>query len=57
MGGYFEDILKIIESNVWLKDSLPWGKFSKHIGLDPAESDDGPIMWTCPGLLKLQFFF
>jgi hypothetical protein len=48
-GGYFEDVLKILEKNPWLKESLPWGKLSKYTDLEACESDDGPIMWTCPG--------
>ena len=57
-GGYFEDVLKLLDKNVWLKDSLPWGKLSKYPGLDASESDDGPIMWTCPGrdFFLLLFF-
>jgi len=55
-GGYFEDVLKLLDKNVWLKDSLPWGKLSKYPGLDASESDDGPIMWTCPGRFFPLYF-
>jgi len=48
-GGYFEDVLKLIEKNAWMKEALPWGKLSKYPGIDACESDDGPIMWSCPG--------
>ena len=49
-GGYFRDVLSEIENNVWLTDVLPWGRESRYDRLDPAESDDGPIMWACPGV-------
>ena len=48
-GGYFEDVLKAIEKNAWMKEALPWGKLSRYPGIDACESDDGPIMWVCPG--------
>ena len=48
-GGYFGDVLRTLERSVWLRDVLPWGHESRYDDLDPAESDDGPILWACPG--------
>lgn len=35
--------------SIWLQRTLPWGTFSSLSLMDPAESDDGPIMWVRPG--------
>ncbi|XP_075260997.1 lysine-specific demethylase 9-like [Convolutriloba macropyga] len=48
-GGYFTEILSMLEENCFLKEVLPWGNLSV-LNLDnPSESDDGPILWTRPG--------
>mgnify|MGYP001135070325 FL=1 len=48
-GGYFEEVLKVLESHPFLKEVLPWGSNSMYDNLDPGDSDDGPIMWCCAG--------
>ncbi len=39
----------MLEKSPWLSHILPWGPMSKYDDLEPCESDDGPILWTCPG--------
>ncbi|XP_063721086.1 lysine-specific demethylase RSBN1L-like [Symsagittifera roscoffensis] len=48
-GGYFPEFLGHLESNCFLKSSLPWGKHSILELENPSKSDDGPILWTRPG--------
>ena len=48
-GGYFGEVISALQKSVWLRDVLPWGSESRYHDLEPAESDDGPIMWACPG--------
>ncbi len=45
IGGYFPNLIEIIEKNSFLKKSLPWSKFSINENTDPQKSDDGPIIW------------
>jgi lysine-specific demethylase 9 len=48
VGGYFPDLLGKLESNPFLKKSMPWGKLSV-VQMDPRVSNDGPILWIRPG--------
>lgn len=45
IGGYFPNLIKIIEMNPFLKKSLPWSEFSINENMDHQQSDDGPIIW------------
>ena len=45
IGGYFPNLIKIIEMNPFLKKSLPWSESSINENMDPQKSDDGPIIW------------
>jgi hypothetical protein len=45
IGGYFPNLIKIIEMNPFLKKSLPWSQFSINENMDHQQSDDGPIIW------------
>lgn len=48
VGGYFPDLLSRLESNPFLKKTMPWGEKS-IIHMDPRLSNDGPILWIRPG--------
>lgn len=48
-GGYMKELIDILARNPYLCAALPWGKLSQCDGIEPADSDDGPIMWTRPG--------
>lgn len=45
IGGYFPNLIDIIEKNKFLKKSLPWSEFSINHNMSPLNSDDGPIIW------------
>ncbi|XP_023245218.1 uncharacterized protein LOC106643183 [Copidosoma floridanum] len=49
VGGYFPDVLQMIEENVFLKMTMPWGPLSAVRMESPQESNDGPILWVRPG--------
>ena len=48
-GGYFERIVSLLGESKFLSASFPWGPKSILDLKNPAESDDGPILWTRPG--------
>ncbi|XP_014220713.1 uncharacterized protein LOC106648372 [Trichogramma pretiosum] len=48
-GGYFPDILEMLEKNIFLKKTMPWGSLSAVRMESPRESNDGPILWVRPG--------
>eukprot|EP00123_Amoebidium_parasiticum_P006934 comp17757_c0_seq1/m.17769 comp17757_c0_seq1/g.17769 ORF comp17757_c0_seq1/g.17769 comp17757_c0_seq1/m.17769 type:complete len:272 (-) comp17757_c0_seq1:98-913(-) len=48
-GGYFKDVINIMRSNEFVKNTLPWGYLSANYCMPPDQSDDGPILWTRPG--------
>ncbi|XP_043471380.1 uncharacterized protein LOC122504366 [Leptopilina heterotoma] len=49
VGGYFPDVLKKMEENVFLRLTMPWGPLSAVTMESPQESNDGPILWIRPG--------
>ena len=49
VGGYFPEILEILEDDPFLQMTLPWGELSLLRGINRRYSNDGPIMWTRPG--------
>ncbi|XP_050314547.1 uncharacterized protein LOC126748998 [Anthonomus grandis grandis] len=49
VGGYFPDILDLLEENQFLKMTMPWGSLSILDYIKPTESNDGPIIWCRPG--------
>ncbi|KAA0194348.1 Round spermatid basic protein 1 protein [Fasciolopsis buskii] len=48
-GLYSREIIDLIESDPFLTLVTPWGKLSKLHGMDPHESNDGPILWVRHG--------
>ena len=53
-GGYLEDILDLISSNIFIKKSLPWGDISHDAFANPTNSNDGPILWSRAGEQIIQ---
>ncbi|OXU18232.1 hypothetical protein TSAR_000135 [Trichomalopsis sarcophagae] len=49
VGGYFPNILQMLEENIFLKKTMPWGPLSAVRMESPQESNDGPILWIRPG--------
>ena len=49
VGGYFPDILNMMEQSPFLAATLPWGSMSMLQLRDRQQSDDGPILWVRPG--------
>lgn len=49
VGGYFPDLLDLLEENYFLKMTMPWGPLSILDQMKPTESNDGPIIWCRPG--------
>jgi hypothetical protein len=49
VGGYFPDLLDMLESNNFLKLTMPWGRLSICRDMKRTESNDGPIVWCRPG--------
>ncbi|CAH1979312.1 unnamed protein product [Acanthoscelides obtectus] len=49
VGGYFPDLLGILEENPFLKLTMPWGALSICDQMKPTDSNDGPIIWCRPG--------
>lgn len=49
VGGYFPEILQLLEQCPFLKETMPWGSLS-ILKLDERKhSNDGPILWVRPG--------
>ncbi|CAH0562619.1 unnamed protein product [Brassicogethes aeneus] len=49
VGGYFPDVLELLEDNQFLELTMPWGGLSICDQMKPTESNDGPIIWCRPG--------
>jgi len=49
VGGYFPTFLSLLEENIFLKLTMPWGDASIVKMDSPQESNDGPILWVRPG--------
>lgn len=49
VGGYFPKFLELLEQNIFLKLTMPWGETSIVDMESPLESNDGPILWVRPG--------
>lgn len=48
-GGYFPDILDILEKDPFLNITSPWGEMSCVDLESRSHSNDGPILWIRPG--------
>uniref|UniRef100_A0A0K2T7H5 Putative LOC100124245 [Nasonia vitripennis] n=1 Tax=Lepeophtheirus salmonis TaxID=72036 RepID=A0A0K2T7H5_LEPSM len=48
-GGFFPDILDMIEDDPFLRQVMPWGPLSILSDMSPTKSNDGPILWMRPG--------
>ncbi|KAF5300379.1 hypothetical protein FQR65_LT01000 [Abscondita terminalis] len=48
VGGYFPDLLDILEENIFLDLTMPWG-FLSVVHMRRQDSNDGPILWCRPG--------
>ncbi|XP_013780805.1 uncharacterized protein LOC106465153 [Limulus polyphemus] len=48
-GGFFPEILDMLEKCPFLKLTMPWGFLSSVQMASPQESNDGPILWIRPG--------
>ena len=48
-GGYFDRIVNLLDESKFLNLTFPWGPKSILDLKNPAESDDGPILWARPG--------
>ncbi|ESO11110.1 hypothetical protein HELRODRAFT_91729 [Helobdella robusta] len=44
-GDYFPSVLDMLQSNLFVKKTLPWGDVSCLEGIEPNLSNDGPILW------------
>lgn len=49
VGGYFPDLLSMIEMSPFARLVAPWGEMSSLKMNSPQESNDGPIFWVRPG--------
>ncbi|CAH1153537.1 unnamed protein product [Phaedon cochleariae] len=49
VGGFFPDILEMLEESPFLHLTMPWGALSICDQMRPSESNDGPIIWCRPG--------
>lgn len=49
VGGYFPELLSMIEQSPFAKLTTPWGELSSLKMGSPQESNDGPIFWIRPG--------
>jgi len=49
VGGFFPDILSMIEKSPFARFVTPWGEMSTLKMSSPQESNDGPIFWIRPG--------
>ncbi|XP_060807613.1 lysine-specific demethylase 9 [Amyelois transitella] len=48
VGGYFPDMLNMLDECPFLRMTMPWGPMSA-VEMEPQESNDGPILWIRPG--------
>ncbi|KAI6175575.1 hypothetical protein M3Y97_00704400 [Aphelenchoides bicaudatus] len=48
-GDYFKEIISELCRSPLLRLLLPWGPLAITEGMDPKDSDDGPIYWVRPG--------
>ena len=48
-GGYFPELLDMMEKDPFLNLTLPWGELAVTSGVDRTRSNDGPILWSRPG--------
>ncbi|TGZ63771.1 hypothetical protein CRM22_006719 [Opisthorchis felineus] len=48
-GCFSNDLLRMIESDPFLRLVTPWGALSSLSGMDPHDSNDGPIIWARHG--------
>ena len=49
VGGYFPEILQLLEQCPFLKETMPWGSLSILKLAERRQSNDGPILWVRPG--------
>ena len=51
VGGYYPEFLDILESDPFLRASMPWGHLSILASMKKCreKSNDGPILWSRPG--------
>lgn len=49
VGGFFPDLLSMIEESPFSRFVTPWGEMSSIKMNSPQESNDGPIFWIRPG--------
>lgn len=49
VGGFFPEVLSMIEKSPFSKFVTPWGEMSSLNMNSPQESNDGPIFWIRPG--------
>lgn len=49
VGGFFPNFLNLMEKNIFLRLTMPWGEESLVSMATPQESNDGPILWIRPG--------
>lgn len=49
VGGFFPELLSMIEESPFSKLVTPWGEMSSLKMNSPQESNDGPIFWVRPG--------
>lgn len=49
VGGFFPDLLDMIEESPFARFVSPWGEMSSLQMNSPQESNDGPIFWVRPG--------
>lgn len=49
VGGYYPEVISLIEKSPFVKFVTPWGPMSSLIMDSPTESNDGPIFWVRPG--------
>ncbi|KAK4472438.1 hypothetical protein MN116_003691 [Schistosoma mekongi] len=55
--GFFDNnLIKMIESDPFLRLVTPWGVLSSLSGMDPRESNDGPILWSRHGEQTIPLF-
>ncbi|XP_018648076.1 hypothetical protein Smp_034450 [Schistosoma mansoni] len=55
--GFFDkSLIEMIEKDPFLKLVTPWGVLSSLSGMDPRESNDGPILWSRHGEQTIPLF-
>ncbi|CAH8444778.1 unnamed protein product [Schistosoma turkestanicum] len=55
-GVFDKRLIEIIEKDPFLKLVTPWGALSSLSGMDPRESNDGPILWSRHGEQTIPLF-